>query len=503
MKRMNLTFIKTVNENFSLKLFVVFGIIAILISGFFTGFYVFHQGKLLNATIIKRGIFQVEVLAHNSRIGVFSENEEFLNDPVESIFHQNEVLEIHVFNIEGQLLKKLERTVKKGNDGADSIIAKGILNKARETMRPFYFERRDGFEFWAPILSISGYAVPESFGFNEIPNHKDGSIIGYAMIKIGKEILNKQLHELLLTSIIILGLFLVIAFFVSYFLAKGISKPLSSLIDGVHTIGAGMVAEKLPVETRDEIGLLAEAFNEMAESLKKREDEVKSVNRELMKQYDQRKMLSKRLIDLLERDRDQVAMELHDHIGQILTSLKINLEVIQEQLGPEHSMIKSRIKAAEERAVQAMRDIKHISRGLKPSVLGALGLVSSLKELVNEIEMNTGIVIKFFTHEIPKGFAKEKELAIYRITQEALNNIIKHTRASAVYISLVVKDGKILLSIEDDGSGFNIEETMELTNRQCPFGLLIMRERAEQLDGEFSIESDEGKGTYLLVEIPI
>ncbi|MBN2420375.1 MAG: sensor histidine kinase [Deltaproteobacteria bacterium] len=450
-------------------------------------------------------MFQVEVLAYNSRIGVFSENEELLNAPVEAIFHQDEIMEVRLFNVDEKLLKQLERKEEKTNTGStdsDESVIKDMFKKVRETMSPFYLESSQGFEFWAPILSM-GYVVPEVMDYDEVLAEKDGSIIGYAMIRVSKDLLNRQIRELLITSMIILVLFLMIAFFTSYLLAKGISRPLKRLIDGVNTIGRGLIAEKLTIGTRDEIGLLAEAFNDMAESLKKREEEVKRVNRKLFNQYERRKMLSKKLIDLLERDREQVAMELHDHIGQILTSLKINLELIQEQLKPEHSGLETRIKEAKERAVQAMKDIKHISRGLKPSVLNALGLVSSLKELVNEIEANTRIKIKFFTHKIPSRLGKEQELAIYRITQEALNNIVKHTHATMVFVNLVGKDGRISLSIEDNGSGFDLEKTMELTRGQVPFGLLIIRERAEQLNGEFSIESEKGKGTYLLVEIPI
>jgi signal transduction histidine kinase len=390
---------------------------------------------------------------------------------------------------------------RNGFEEKDGAVVAEMMRKTRKTMQSFHHESEDRYEFWAPILRTS-YAVPETIGVDEIPSHENDNIIGFVMIAIGKEILSKQLKELLITSIIILILFLVLAFFASYYLAKEISKPLISLIDGVHAIGMGKVAKKISVETRDEIGLLADAFNDMAESLKKREDEVKIMNQELMKEFEQRKMLSKRLIDLLERDREQVAMELHDHIGQILTSIKINLEVIHGKLEPGHAWLEPGITAARERAVQAIKDIKYISRGLKPSVLGSLGLVSSLRELVNEIERNTGIAIKLFTHEIPKKFGKEKELAVYRITQEALNNIIKHTHASKVFISLVVKDEMISLSIEDNGSGFDLEKTMKLSNGQGPLGLLIMRERAEQLYGEFSIESETGEGTHILVEIP-
>jgi signal transduction histidine kinase len=257
------------------------------------------------------------------------------------------------------------------------------------------------------------------------------------------------------------------------------------------------------VKTRDEIGLLAEAFNDMAESLKKRDDELKTINQKLMEQHSQRKILSKRLIDLLEKDREQVAMELHDHVGQVLTSLKINLEIILGQAGSYNSEIEHKIIESKERAIQAIRDIKHISRGLKPSVLSTLGLVSSIKELLSDIEMSTGMDINFFSHNIPSLLTKEKELAIYRITQEALNNIVKHTSATRVHVSLVMKENKISLSIEDNGHGFDLEKTMEDTHGQSPFGLLIMQERAEQLNGEFSIESGKEKGTYLFVEIPL
>ncbi|MDB9822770.1 sensor histidine kinase, partial [Deltaproteobacteria bacterium] len=226
-------------------------------------------------------------------------------------------------------------------------------------------------------------------------------------------------------------------------------------------------------------------------------------NRELLNQHEQRKILSKRLIYLLERDRDQVAMELHDHIGQILTSLKINLEVIQGQLKTGDPELASRIKASQERAVQALTGIKNISRGLKPSVLDSLGLISSLRELFNDIERDTGISIRFFTSNMPDRFEKEKELAIYRIVQEGLNNIVRHAQASSVFINLIRKDDRISLSIEDNGVGFDVAGAMEVASGKRPFGLLIMRERVVQLQGEFNIESEIGKGMHLLAEIPI
>ncbi len=486
----------------------MFGLIAFLISCLFSGIFLFHQSNLLITETLKKGIFQVEMLAHNSRIGVFAENKELLDAPVEAISHEDEVLEVLVFNIEGKLLKeyrKQERETDNRIKEQTDLIEKDVLKKIRNTMGPVHFENRNGFEFWAPILSRSNsnYSLPASPGLDDIPQPANNRLIGYAMVKVGKDILNRQRKELLITNLILLIIFLATSFFASYFVAKGMAKPLNRLMDGVNAISKGLAAEKISVETRDEVGLLAESFNDMADALKKRENELKAVNRKLMEQHEQRKMLSKRLIDLLEKDREQVAMELHDHVGQVLTSLKINLEIIQGQVGSYNPEIGHKIIESKERAIQAIRDIKDISRGLKPSVLSTLGLVSSIKELLSDFEMSTGININFFTHNIPSMLEKEKELAIYRITQEALNNIVQHTHATTVHVSLVMKESKISLSIEDNGTGFDLEKTMENTQGQSPFGLLIMQERAEQLNGEFRIESEIEKGTYVSVEIPV
>ncbi len=236
---------------------------------------------------------------------------------------------------------------------------------------------------------------------------------------------------------------------------------------------------------------------------KRAEEALRHSSEQLLKEHDQRKTLSKRLIDLLEKDRHQIAMELHDDIGQIMTSLKMDLEMIHPQLRATNTKLESQIKAAEEKTVQVIRGIKDISRGLKPGILDTLGLVPSLRELFNEIQRQSNIVIKCFSRSISKRFDPEKELAIYRIAQEALTNIIKYAQAKNVFVNLVEKDGVLTFGIEDDGVGFDYDKAMQASGKKGALGLLIMRERATQFNGEFSIESKIGKGTHLLVEIPL
>ena len=138
-----------------------------------------------------------------------------------------------------------------------------------------------------------------------------------------------------------------------------------------------------------------------------------------------------------------------------------------------------------------------------PSILYALGLESSLRSLFSEFREHTDIKIDFFNRNVGKRFDKEKELAIYRIVQEALNNIIKHAEAKNVSVNLLKKGNVLSLSVEDNGIGFDQDKAMKISKGKGPLGLVIMRERAMQLDGELTIESLLGKGTHILAEIPI
>lgn len=236
---------------------------------------------------------------------------------------------------------------------------------------------------------------------------------------------------------------------------------------------------------------------------KQAKDALMSLNKKLLVEHKQRKLLSKRLISLLENDRRQVAMELHDHVGQTLTTLKMDLETILSKLNPADATLKDSILLAQDKAVQAMDDVQNIARGLRPSILDTLGLVPALRELFNNIKQRTDMEIHFFAQNIPERFDPEKELAIYRITQEALTNVLKHARAKKVFVNLA-KEGKfITLGIEDNGVGFDQNKIMKITRGKGPLGLLIMQERTVQLDGEFSADSRIGSGTHLLVRIPV
>jgi len=216
-----------------------------------------------------------------------------------------------------------------------------------------------------------------------------------------------------------------------------------------------------------------------------------------------RKLLSKQLITLLEADRRSVAIELHDQIGQTLTALKMDLEMVPNKLKATDPDVKDILQSAEDKATQAMRDLRQVAHGLRPSALDDLGLTSALRVLFDDIKQRMDMEINFFRRNIPKQIEPEKKEAIYRIIQEALINVVKHANAKKVFVNLIKEEKSITLGVEDDGVGFDVSKAMKVSKGSGPLGLLIMQERAVQADGEFSVESRINGGTHLFARIPV
>lgn len=244
----------------------------------------------------------------------------------------------------------------------------------------------------------------------------------------------------------------------------------------------------------------------MEEELRRHREElevrVQERTKAFQRQYEQRKLLSGRLVELLEKDRAGIAMALHDNVGQLLSGCRINLELVKNELPAGPALEK--IATVKTYLGEAIDFIRNISHELRPSSLDKLGLMPCLETLITDMKRNSGISIKFFNNHIPEKLDSEKSLALYRIVQESLNNITKHADADEVFINLMHRDDTIHLSVEDNGRGFDYQEkTQIIDSDQGPLGLGIMRERAIQIGGTLWIETGKGKGTTVLVEIPL
>jgi PAS domain S-box-containing protein len=212
-------------------------------------------------------------------------------------------------------------------------------------------------------------------------------------------------------------------------------------------------------------------------------------------------MFSHQLIEAQEDERRRISRELHDQIGQILTAIKMNLHTVQEARSASEisCYVKDNIDAVDE----ALRLVRDLSVDLRPPVLDDFGLVTALYWYVDRYTRRTGLEVDVVI-ELPdqnQRFSRHLETSCFRIAQEALTNIVRHAQASQVLLHLV-KDGNVLLlSIKDDGKGFDLESLRKRAPRAATLGLISMQERAHAAGGTIEIDSAISRGTEIRFSI--
>src|ERR1051325_3224456 len=208
-------------------------------------------------------------------------------------------------------------------------------------------------------------------------------------------------------------------------------------------------------------------------------------------------MFSRQLIEAQEDERRRIARELHDQIGQILTAIKMNLYSVQHALhtAETSSYVKKNLDAVD----QALRVVRDLSTELRPPVLDDFGLVSALYWYVDRYTKRTGLEVDVVI-ELPdehERFSRGLETACFRIAQEALTNVVRHAQASHVLLQLVRNRNVLLLSIKDDGVGFDLESLRKRAPRAATLGLISMQERAHAAGGAIEIISSISNGTEI------
>jgi PAS domain S-box-containing protein len=201
-----------------------------------------------------------------------------------------------------------------------------------------------------------------------------------------------------------------------------------------------------------------------------------------------------RIVDAQEDERRRIARDLHDHLGQQLTALRLALERHQAKAD---SGAGADLDEALALTRQIGRDVDFLAWELRPAALDELGLAAALPQFVREWSLHVGVAAEFHLHGFASGqIPSTSEIAFYRIAQEALNNIAKHAHASRVDVLLAAEDGQVVLVVEDDGIGFDLADA-ERPGRNL--GLAGMQERAALVGATVQIESMPGKGTSVFL----
>lgn len=284
-------------------------------------------------------------------------------------------------------------------------------------------------------------------------------------------------NEIVFFSIFIF--FLVLG--ITYIISRRITIPIQKLNNAAREVGAGNLNVELKTKLGDEIGELTQSFNHMANELKS-----------------ERKKSLGSLIDGQDFERQRLSRELHDGLGQSLIGLKLKYENCIDESGIKSNTLQ-KYQGVSTLIDETIEETRRISNNLMPAALKEFGLFAAMRHLCNEIANHTSINIQFHAKGNDHLINDKLKTYVFRITQECISNIFKHSEAEQANIHISITDINILLKIEDDGIGYNEKQVRKGKSN----GLNNMKDRVKLLNGQINVQTQPGTGTQIDIEVPL
>jgi signal transduction histidine kinase len=290
---------------------------------------------------------------------------------------------------------------------------------------------------------------------------------------------------------------------VNVVLNRFVLSRLKRLTGALTGFGRGRHDLRFPDDDPDEIGQLAEAFNEMGRRVESEEIENRALSLDLRRQSSLRGQLLERLITAQEDERKRLARGVHDELGQAMGGLALQAEVLRRLISPDNDEAQSQLAQIKALITTTTDSMYDLILALRPSALDDLGLVAALRAHAERALANTGIQFEMDATEFDVRLSPEMEIALYRMFQEALNNVVRHASAKHVRFRLAQREGLFEGQVEDDGRGFNPDEIHADDAQTRGLGLLGIRERVAQFGGRLEIVSQYGGGTTVSIQISL
>jgi len=382
-------------------------------------------------------------------------------------------------------------------------------------------------------MSLSQYILNQSeTGWKDGDLSKVADIIHQELVSLGP-ILDKHLKihlqeltktEAFVTSkyqhtllVVILASVIVVIVTVVILMAmmRSVLEPVKILQEGAKQIGEGNLIFPMQINSGDEFEFLALEFKKMAAKLsayhadldrevKDRTRELQNANTELQNAEEQVHHLSQELLKIQETERQKISLDLHDNVAQELSSLKVASESLFDSAAKDNSPLQKDMRSWSNLLDRCIKTVREISYNLRPPGLEQMGLVSTLQDYCRNLARQTGLHIDFTAAGLDNlRLEYDYAITVYRLIQEALNNIQKHAKATSTEIKLTASFPNLILRIEDNGTGFDLQEGIEKASQENRLGLLGMQERVRMLNGTLSIKSAPQKGTRIFIEIPL
>lgn len=271
-------------------------------------------------------------------------------------------------------------------------------------------------------------------------------------------------------------------------LRRTLTLPLKSLLSAVDKVNAGKLNIVVPELYNDEIGSLTRHFNKMTHTLNQTNSRLVEYTQTLTEIYANQQTIQEQTLN-------HVSQEIHDNVGQLLSLVKLQLNLAAEKGGEENLLLAD----ARDNIGRAMMDLRDMAKGMSSDRIRLLGLYASVDQEAQRIQ-RTGVCEVSVTCEgQAQPMDRQKETILFRVIQECLQNIIKHAQATRVEIAFAYADSAVKIEVRDNGKGFLITRGNSLSG----LGMMNMHHRIELMRGKVTVESEPGFGTKIMIELPL
>ena len=278
---------------------------------------------------------------------------------------------------------------------------------------------------------------------------------------------------------------------------------------GGEVIGFAKVVRDL-TESKRISEELQRAHNELDKRVTERTQELAEANRALTEEMREREIsdrhrfgLLQRILTIQEDERGRLARDMHDQLGQRLTALRLKLQSLRALCDP-YPEISSRVDRLQQISELLDGEVSFLAWELRPAILDNMPFVEAMENYVSEWSRHAEIFAEFHVSGVKDlELGKDIENNLYRITQEALNNAAKHAKATRINVLLERRDNDLMLIIEDNGVGFDLEKASNEHDSSKGFGLFGLQERALLVSGIVEIETKPGEGTSIFIKVPL
>lgn len=440
-------------------------LIIVVVLSIYTIFSVVSEWERAHGELESKGELLVNLLSYNSRVGVFAENKELLMSVAEGIIAEADVVFIAIYNSDMKKIYAVNRSpvdLDAEPDGEARRAAARLKQnemQLKETQRTMEFTKAVVFKMYPNEEKTLYFGDKEAGAISRV--------IGYVRIGLSKESLNRKITAILMRNGITTLIFIAASVVVVILAVRKITKPLETLTRHVRALGKSDEVAQVPVETMDEIGRLAKAFNTML-------DERKAADQAFQK----------------------ILMDIHDGIGGITTNICLLSEVAQK--AASSADVNNALATIWGLSREGMGEIRSLMCSLDRNDLSWNTLIAELRtrgtKTVEYHAMSFELSAEIGDTDIKPGSLLC--LHLFRIYREALTNVVKHSKAKNVWVDFCVSRDRLHLDIRDDGQGFD-----HAIHSEKGRGVPNMKTRAAEIGGTVTITS--GAGTCVSINIPL